>query len=151
MKHRALVLLHLCVNNTNGMCSGELAQLQLGKDATMTLEAMWWNEDREDFGGPEFCYHFHTVPDWNRPGASWSMYRCRGQIQIMRRRFEFYYYRPHVGNIMWDVVAIKAKDCVRLLRWLRRHDWFVCTEAPSELWDLYHSKSEIKLKHIYLL
>jgi hypothetical protein len=131
------VLVHLAVNNFSGLCSGQVAQIQLGKDCSMTLEAMWWDDHIGDFGGPAFQYHFSG--------------RRRGLIQIRKRRFRFQRYSSHVGNICWDAVAVPVKDVLRFLRWARRHELFDCTEAPSELYDLWHSRRAIKPKHLKLL
>lgn len=133
----------LCCNGANGMPDGcGLRAIHIGHDTPLELEAMWWDEGKGDFCGPEFEYHFRSYPDWNRRG--WGPMPCRGDFQIMRRRFPFVAWRSHVGNICWDVAIVPISQCVRMLRWLRRKELFSVSSGTTELFDLWESRSQIK-------
>ena len=143
------IAVQLACNTANGLFSGYLPALQLGKSGSVHLEAMWWDEDLQDFIGPKCQLVIERRSQ--RRTRGWFPMRCRGYLQIERRRFRIVAHQAHVGNLRWDMVVLRHKECLRMLKWLRRKGWYDCSEAPTEWFDLWRSRGELKPKHFFLL
>ena len=146
---RFAVIVHLLCNNEHGLPSGHLPMMQLGKDSSVQLEAMWWDDELRDWIGPRFELRLNWHGRY--PLVSWAAAPCLGSIRIGRRPFRIIRHRHHVGHMCWDAVAMPLREFVRMVRWLRRMGLYQCTEAPEEWWDLWHSRREIKPKHAFEL
>lgn len=136
---RLLVPVMLCCNDDNGVDAGKLFKIEFGEH--LSLDTTTCGPDWE-LDGPKLEWNFRSKSNFN--SKRWKAYRCRGSLTIARRSFEFRAYRPHVGNIFWDLILMPQREVLRLIRWLRRKDWFQFDAGLDPWWDIWRTRRQIK-------
>jgi hypothetical protein len=51
------------------------------------------------------------------------------------------------GNWLWDSIELDAKDAVRVLDYLRKHNW-ICESAWENLYEIWHSGKPFQWEYL---
>lgn len=115
------LMIHLAVNNANGLHTGHVDAICLYHDGITPLI---------DLEGYEVACG--VAPDEDGHDI----------LQVADNAMRCYGYREFVGSLVWDACRISLADAAQVVNSLREHGW-TCTEGYTELFEAYHAGRDI--------